>query len=140
MKKQKPIAHTHLRQKLDSALLDFKTTKKMKPLGEFIGQERALDALNFGININKKGYNLYAMGPAGIGKHSLIVTLLKNPVTKLPTPSDWCYIYNFDIPEKPLALELPAGKGIIFQQDMKALVEELGHTIVPVFESDEYRI
>ncbi len=140
MKKRKPLAHTQLRHKLDSALLDFKNTKKIKPLTEFIGQERALDALNFGININKKGYNLYAMGPAGIGKHSLIVTLLNNHVTKLPTPPDWCYLYNFDTPEKPIALKLPAGKGIILQQDMKALVDELAHTIVPVFESDEYRI
>ncbi len=140
MKKYNPLNYRHLRQQLDITQLGFKTTKKIKPLSEFIGQERALSALNFGININKKGYNLYAMGPAGIGKHSLVVTLLKNRVAELPVPPDWCYIYNFDLPEKPLALQLPAGKGAVLQQDMKSLVEELGQTIVTVFESDEYRI
>lgn len=140
MKKPKPLLHTHLRKKLSTNELDFVTTQKIKPLSGFIGQERALDALHFGININKKGYNLYAMGPAGIGKHSLITTLLQDTVTKMPTPSDWCYIYNFDVPEKPLALQLPAGKGSQLQQDMKSLIEELGQTIVFVFESDEYRI
>jgi len=140
MKKLKPLEYQLLRQKLDTTELDFKTTKKIKTLNGFIGQERALDALNFGINIDKKGYNLYAMGPAGIGKHSFITIILKDHVTQLPTPPDWCYIYNFDDPEKPVALQLPAGKGIILQQDMKLLVEELGQTIVSVFESDEYRI
>ncbi|HSW68749.1 MAG TPA: ATP-binding protein [Gammaproteobacteria bacterium] len=138
MKKFKPLEFSLLRQKLDTAQLDFKTTKKIKPLSGFIGQNRALDSLNFGITINKKGYNLYAMGPTGIGKHSLISIILNEHVSHLPVPSDWCYIYNFIDPEKPVTLELPAGKGLIFQQDMKSLIEELGQTIVSVFESDEY--
>lgn len=140
MKKPKALLHTYLRQKLDTTQLDFKTTQKIKPLSGFIGQERALDALNFGINITKKGYNLYAMGPAGIGKHSLINVILNEHVTQLPTPPDWCYIYNFDVPEKPLAVQLPAGKALQLKQDMKSLVAELGQTIVSVFESDEYII
>ncbi len=138
MKKIKPLDHTLLREKLNTDELDFKTTKKIKPLHGFIGQNRALDALNFGITIKKKGYNLYAMGPAGIGKHSLITLVLNEHVAKLPIPPDWCYIYNFDDPEKPIALQLPTGKGIIFQQDMKSLIEELAQTVVSVFESDEY--
>ncbi len=140
MKKPKPLPHSRLRQSLDPSQFEFKTTKKIKPLDEFIGQERALDALHFGVNIPKKGYNLYAMGPAGIGKHSLITTFLGEHAAKCPTPPDWCYIYNFDIPEKPVAIQLPAGKGSQLQEDMKTLIEELGQTIVSVFESDEYRI
>ncbi len=139
MKKIKSIGYNLLRTKLNTATLDFKTTRKITPISGFIGQERALDALTFGINIYKKGYNLYAMGPPGIGKHSLIMLILQDHVAKMPVPSDWCYIYNFDVPEKPLALELPAGKGIVLQQDMKSLIEELSQVIVSVFESDQYR-
>lgn len=140
MKKLKPLVYTQLRQRLDTSQLNFKTTHKIKPLNGFIGQERALNALNFGINIHKKGYNLYAMGPAGIGKTSLINLILKDHATHLPTPPDWCYIYNFDVPEKPIALQLPAGKGSLLLEDMKILIEEVGQSIVSVFESDEYRI
>lgn len=138
MKKIKSLHYSELRQTLDPKALDFKTTKKIKPINEFIGQERALDALKFGITISKKGYNIYAMGPPGIGKHSFITTLLNDHVHRLPTPPDWCYIHNFDVPEKPIALQLPAGKGLVLQQDMKELIDELGQTIISVFESDEY--
>jgi len=139
MKKIKPVGYNLLRKKLDTDQLDFKTTQKITPLSGFIGQERALEALNFGINIHKKGYNLYAMGPPGIGKHSFIMLILDEHITKMPVPPDWCYIYNFDMPEKPIALQLPAGKGLVLQQDMKFLIEELSQVIVSVFESDEYR-
>ncbi len=140
MKKIKSLHYSALRLTLDITQLDFKTTQKIKPINGFIGQERALDALKFGISISKKGYNIYAMGPPGIGKHSFITTLLNDHVNRLPTPPDWCYIYNFDVPEKPIALQLPAGKGLILLQDMKSLIEELGQTIISVFESDEYHI
>jgi len=140
MKKPQPLVYTQLRQKLDTSQLHFKTTQKIKPINEFIGQERAHNALNFGINIHKKGYNLYAMGPAGIGKHSLINLILKDHVARLSTPPDWCYIYNFDVPEKPIALQLPAGKGSQLLEDMKTLIEEVGQSIISVFESDEYKI
>lgn len=139
MKKTNPLNYKLLRQKINPRQLGFNTTAELELLTEFIGQERALEAIYFGIGIKSQGYNLYAMGPSGIGKRSLIRIILENQAKKIKVPSDWCYIHNFETPEKPIALELPPGYGLILQQDMKSLVDELSASIVAVYESDEYR-
>lgn len=139
MKKIKPINYRLLRQSLKPSNLRFKTTEELEPLTKFIGQNRALEALNFAINVTHQGYNIYAMGPSGIGKKSFIELLVNNQAKQLQTPSDWCYIYNFSMPERPLALELPQGMGIELQQDMKSLMGEISVNIISVFESDEFR-
>jgi len=139
MKKPKSLHHRLLRQKLNVRQLNFKTTAELEFLAEFVGQSRALEAVSFGIGIKFEGYNLYAMGPSGIGKRSLIRTVLENEAKKGSTPSDWCYIYNFKNPDKPIALSLPPGIGSVLQHDMKNLIEELSTSILAVFESDEYR-
>ena len=139
MKKPIPLNYIYLRNTLRATDLRFKNTNELKLLDEFVGQERAQCALTFGIGIANQGYNIYAMGSAGIGKRSLVNLILTKNSKKRPTPSDWCYIYNFDNPEKPLALALPPGLGIIFQQDMKLFITELSKTIISVFESEEYQ-
>lgn len=139
MKKIKPLTPKEMRQVLDSAELNFSTTDELTALRGFIGQERALEALNFGIGIKGQGYNLYAMGPSGIGKFSLVNSVLEEHANKQPVPPDYCYIHNFEMPEKPIALELPAGTGFALQQDMKVLIEEMLSSILTVYESDEYR-
>ncbi len=138
MKKPKPLDHTFLRKKLDATQLEFKTTSELKPVNESVGQERALQAILFGIGIQNQGYNLYVMGPSGLGKLSFVTKILDSYAPKSQTPSDWCYIHNFDAPDKPTALELPPGVGIHLQQDMKKLVATLGTRILAVLESDEY--
>src|SRR5579862_2338433 len=139
MKKFKKIHYKFLRKTLNPAELHFKTTDEIKALTDFFGQERALQALHFGIGIKSKGFNIYAMGPMGIGKRSLIQKVLKSYAHTRKTPPDWCYIYNFHHPDKPIALRLPAGYGSIFQHDMQQFTVELGKNILSVFESDEYR-
>lgn len=139
MRKSKSLDYKLLRKKLQVSELDFENTEEIKALTEFVGQERALASLNFGIRVKSYGYNLYAMGPSGIGKRSLVNSVLEEKAAGDPVPSDWCYIYNFEAPEKPIPLELPAGKGIALQQDMKSLIDELATTILTVYESDEYR-
>jgi len=138
MTKIKPLHHQKFRQKLDVSQLPFKNTNETKLLAEFIGQERALEALIFGIGVKGEGYNLYAMGPSGIGKRSLLNPVLKAKAKKSPTPSDWCYVYNFNAPDKPTALRLPAGRGFILQEDMRTFIDELGSNILAIFEGDEY--
>jgi lon-related putative ATP-dependent protease len=133
------LTYKHLRRWLDPKQLKFTTTDDLEPLTEFIGQKRALEALQFGLGIKKPGYNLYAMGPSGIGKRSLIKEILKSQAIKEATPCDWCYIHNFDQSEQPIALSLPAGKGSLLQQDMKIFIEVLTTSLVSLFESDEYR-
>lgn len=139
MTKLKALDHKFLRKKLDSSQLAFKNTNEIKVLTKFIGQERALEAFQFGIGVKNHGYNIYAMGPSGIGKRSLITISLAAIAAKSAIPSDWCYVHNFLMPEKPLTLRLPHGRGFAMQQDMKALVNDIGASILTIFESGTYR-
>lgn len=140
MKKIKPLHYKYFRTKLNPSQLNFKTTDEIKSLAAFVGQERAFNALNFGINIKSHGYNLYAMGPTGIGKRSLVRMVVASHASKQAVPPDWCYIYNFVDPEKPIAIHLPTGLGTKLQQDMKKAIDEMGASIIAVFESDEYSL
>lgn len=139
-KKIKPLSYKLLRAKLKPQKLNFSATKEMKLLPQAIGQKRAIKALDFGVGIESDGYNIFAMGPSGIGKRSLINKILVTNAKKKKTPGDWCYIYNFDVPQKPVAISLPAGLGFVFQQDMKLLVDELAGNMTALLESDEYQI
>lgn len=123
----------------DPDQLPFDTTAELSDLTEIIGQERALEAVRFGINIPNSGYNIYALGPPGIGKHSLVTQLLAEPVQRRSPPSDWCYVNNFDDPRRPHALRLPPGRGRVLRDDMARLIEDLTTVIPAAFESDEYR-
>ncbi|MFZ2314993.1 MAG: ATP-binding protein [Gammaproteobacteria bacterium] len=138
MKKIKSLNYKLLRRKTNPSELSFQAFENLKPLNGFLGQNRAHEALDFGIGIKSKGYNMYAMGPSGIGKYSLITMVLQAQAHKMPTSSDWCYIYNFDDPEKPLPLEFKSGEGYLFQQDMAYFLEELSAIIVTVFESHDF--
>lgn len=138
MKKINSLNYKLLRNKISTKELSFEKFEQLKPLNEFLGQNRAHAALDFGIGIKSKGYNMYAMGPSGIGKYSLITMVLQQQSKNMPTPSDWCYIYNFDDPERPIPLEFKPGEGYIFQQDMFYLIEELSAIIVAVFESHDF--
>ncbi|MDR3492247.1 MAG: ATP-binding protein [Gammaproteobacteria bacterium] len=139
MKKPASLDYKSFRHKLDTTSLGFTTTSDLEPLAEFVGQERALEAINFGIGIKSQGYNLYAMGPSGTGKRSLVRLALEVKAIKQKTPNDWCYIHNFSSPDNPLAISLPAGMGSEFQHDIKLFIEEVSLNIISVFESDEYR-
>lgn len=138
MQKIKTLSYKLLRKKLQTSELGFDSINELKPLKEFLGQKRAREALDFGVGIKNKGYNMYAMGPAGIGKYSLIRTLLNEYAKSMPPASDWCYIYNFVEPEKPVPLAFQAGEGNIFQQEMKQLLDELSANILAVYESNIY--
>lgn len=134
-----PLNPEKLRQRADLKELTFETTDEIVDLTEFVGQSRALKAVHFGINIQSEGYHLYAMGPPGIGKHSIIRTMLLEMASKQQTPSDWCYVYNFEDPQTPLAVELTAGHANTFRKDMETLIEDLMTSIPVMLESDEYR-
>lgn len=118
MSKTKSLDPKLLRLDVKPTQFNFKTTKSLKSLNEFVGQKRAIKALFFGVDIQSPGYNLYAMGPTGLGKRSLINSILREYAKGMPTPPDWCYIHNFADPSQPIALSLPAGMGLKFQKDM----------------------
>lgn len=119
--------------------LDFTTTNDLDVEVEFIGQERAIKALELGITIQRQGYNIFALGPSGTGKHALVRRHVEKRAAAEPPPDDWCYVNNFQQPYIPRALRLPAGTGRELQSDMKRLVEELRTGLSSAFESEEYQ-
>lgn len=117
----------------------FETTAELEPLAESIGQERVLEAIEIGIDIDAEGFNLYAMGSSGLGRHTLIKEALRARADQRPAPGDWCYVANFQDPYRPHTLSLPAGRGGRLRQDMERLVDDLISAIPTAFQGDEYR-
>jgi len=136
--KVKALPLDKLRREVALDQFDFENTADLPELDKVIGQDRAVKAVEFGIGINSPGYHMYALGPSGTGKTSLIQDFLEGKADQQPVPDDWCYVNNFDESDKPQALRLPAGVGCEFRDDMDNLVEELKNEIPQAFESDEY--
>ena len=104
-----------------------------------IGQERAIDAIRFGIDMRQDGYNIYVLGPIGSNRHDLVENLVAEQAKARGAPPDWCYVNNFSNPERPQALRFPAGKGREFREDMRNLIGEMQLAIPAAFEGDDYR-
>jgi len=124
----------------DLSSLGFETSDDLKELEEIAGQDRALEALRFGVGIRHEGYNLFVMGPSGMGKSSATRQYLEQQAAGKKTPDDWCYVNNFEQPQKPKLLRLPAGMGKDLRKDIHELIEDLLSNMPSAFESDEYRI
>jgi predicted ATP-dependent protease len=105
----------------------------------YIGQQRAIEAIRFGIAMRKDGYNIYVLGPIGSNRHGLVNSLVAEEAKARGAPPDWCYVNNFSNPERPQSLRFPAGQGREFQEDMRHLIEELQLAIPAAFEGDDYR-
>ncbi len=127
-----------LRNQCDPQLFKFETTAELSGLTQPIGQQRAVDALEFAANIDSDGYNVYVMGQVGTGRTSISREFLEKRSKREATPSDWCYVYNFAAPHTPKAINLPAGKGAEWQSDMDKVIGELVTQVLAAFESDEY--
>ncbi|MCT9368170.1 AAA family ATPase [Acinetobacter baumannii] len=94
------------------------STKRIKPLNNFLGQDRAKASVEAGISLPYSGYNIFAVGTAGLGKRTMIKRLLQQHAKTMPTPDDWVYVYNFKQARQPIALRFPAGQGTKFQQTL----------------------
>ena len=136
----KPLEPRHLYRHCDAGSLAFETTAELPDLGDVVGQERAMEALRFGVSIRREGFNLYVLGPPGTGKHTVVRAFLERRAAGEPRPTDWCYVNNFDRAHQPTALRLPAGRGSALARDMLRLVESLKSAIPATFESEEYRV
>ena len=136
----KPLSVEKLYNHCDLEIFDFNTTEELEELDEIIGQSRALKAITFGIGIKKEGYNLYAMGKLGSGKHSVVEKFIKSRAKGENQPGDWCYVNNFEDPRKPIYLHLASSKGMQLKKDMTELIEEMQTVIPSLFESEEYRV
>lgn len=135
----KPLKPENLYTPTDPASFKFKTTAELAPLEDIVGQDRAVEAIKFAVGMSGDGYNLFAMGPEGTGKKSLVESILAERAAAQSVPSDWCYVNNFDDPHLPLALQLPPGKGRPLQADMQSLIIDLRTAIPAAFETEDYR-
>jgi len=134
-----PIKPSSLRIETDPRSLGFKSTNELEPIDSLIGQERALGAIRFGSSIDQPGYNLFALGPQGTGRHTAILSYLEGKAADEPAPFDWVYVHNFVTAHKPQAMRLPAGIAIRFKDAMKEMVDDLRVAVPALFQSDEYR-
>ena len=100
----KPLSPESLRWQCSPEQFDFQTTEDLSDLEQFVGQHRALKAIEFGVGMRRDGYNLYLLGPSGMGKLSIVSQFLRQRAVNEPRPSDWCYVNDFGCPEKPIAL------------------------------------
>ena len=126
-----------LRNFCDETCLTFETTADLPPLRAIIGQDRAVQSLEFGLGIRDRGYNIYAAGQAGTGKTSAITAFLHERAASMSPPSDWCYVQNFRDPSQPRVMRLPKGRGRQLQSDMRRLVVEAQRNISQSLESAE---
>jgi lon-related putative ATP-dependent protease len=134
-----PLPPQALRRSPAPLLPKFESTEDVTAASGVIGQDRALEAIELSAGIRHSGYNLFVMGPAGVGRHSVLAQFLEERSKEEPTPTDWVYVHNFRTPHQPNALELPTGRGMELKRRMEALIEELNSSIPSIFESDEYR-
>jgi len=138
MKKVRELSANEVYRRCDLSAYGFRTTEELGICEEFIGQERAVKAIHFGLGMEHRGYNLYLAGPLGVGKTSAIRTILSKVAKTKPAPPDWCFVYNFNNPNEPKAICFPTGMGRVFKKDMEGLLEMLKVDIPKAFESKEY--
>lgn len=117
----------------------FTTTEELPHVREIIGQPRGVRAVEFGIDIDSPGYNIFMLGPPGTGRATAVRQFLERCAKEGEVPHDWVYVYNFKVPHKPRALMLPAGVGLKLRDGMVELVEELQRKIPLVLETEEFR-
>ena len=136
--KRNELTYKDLKKICNTDVFEFETTEELDNVGLVYGQERAVAALQFGLSINSKGYNLYVEGPAGVGKTMYTKEYVSELASKQKTPDDWCYIYNFDNPNEPIAVSLPAGEGKVFAQNMDALIEDVKKYLKRTFNNEDF--
>ena len=133
------LTSDQLYRKCDPSKFDFNTTADLEERLSALGQDRAIHAVELGIHIKSRGYNLFCLGPEGTGKTSLVKRILEKEAKNRKTPDDWAYVYNFDEPYKPTAMSFPAGQAAEFAKDVDELLDELADSLPEIIESEEYK-
>jgi lon-related putative ATP-dependent protease len=134
-----PVDPSKLYKPCDLSDLSFSSTEELEDIDLGVGQERAIEAIKFGIRMPQNGYNIFALAPSGTGKLTSVTQLAEHEAYRQTIPPDWCYVNNFSHPAKPAAIKLEPGRGRIFQADMEQLIDELSVAIPAAFDGDEYR-
>jgi lon-related putative ATP-dependent protease len=131
---------SELRRVVEPATLGFKTTEELDPIAGLIGQDRALKAIQFGANIKSHDYNIFVLGPAASGKTTAVKAHLGAKAAEAQAPPDWVYVYNFENPNQPKALQLPHGRGRALAKGMVSAIDELRSVLPALFEGEDYQV
>lgn len=137
--KPDPLPPESLRRASDPAGFGFRSTAELEPLDILVGQDRALDALSFGIAIEAPGFNVFILGDEGTGRRTAALDLIRKRAASRPAPDDWCYINDFDDPRRPRALALPAGRARQLAADVESIISSLTSELPRVLGSEEYQ-
>jgi lon-related putative ATP-dependent protease len=138
--KPSALSVNDLRARIEPESLPFDNTHSLEDLQErVVGQERAIDAIKFGMGMKERGYNIFIAGPSNAGLTYTAKTFIEQQAKQEPTPPDWCYVYNFKEPDKPKGVEVSPGRGKQLKKDMHEFIETLQAKIPEVFDSDDYR-
>lgn len=135
---EKELTLEQLRNRVDSGSFDFGDTSEIEPLEGPIGQHRALDSIERGLEMEAPGFNIFACGPVGTGRNTTTKSLVGERAQEGDTPPDWCYVYNFDRPDEPISIQLEAGRGCQLAEDMEELIEECKEEIPKAFKGEDY--
>ena len=138
MRNKFELSYKRLKSTCNPNIFKFETTEILEPISAGIGQERGIKALEFGLNVDINGYNLYIEGPNGVGKTMYTKHYLDTISKKKKIPQDWCYIYNFDNPNEPIAVSLTAGQGKEFRDAMDRFIKDIKHDIKETFSNDDF--
>ena len=139
MRKRNELTPKDLKDVCNPNLFKFETTKELVDTNDLIyGQERGIKALEFGTEIDIKGYNLYLEGPSGVGKTMYTKKFLTKKAEKEKVPNDWVYIYNFENPNEPVAVSFPAGQGKVFKSTMESFVKDVRKDLRKTFNNDDF--
>ncbi|HJG97154.1 MAG TPA: AAA family ATPase [Romboutsia timonensis] len=118
--------------------LDFKTTKEITPVKDIIGQNRAVQAIEFGLKMKQKGYNIYVAGASGVGRTRYTYNLIKKNLKSNSNLKDWVYVNNFKNANEPVSLSFKPGEGKVFKKDIEDIIDKLKNEVTKIFNSKEY--
>ena len=138
MKNTNEVSWKKLKYRCNPDIFNFVTTEELERNYDGIGQERGIASLKFGLNVDVNGYNLYLEGPSGVGK----TMYTKNYLTKISkmkkVPQDWCYVYNFENPNEPVAISFSAGQGQEFKDAMDKFIKDIKTEIKSTFNNNDF--
>jgi lon-related putative ATP-dependent protease len=133
------LTAAELRRTVDATSLNFKSTADLEPNTGLIGQDRAIEALDFGMNMHAHDYNIFVLGPPASGKRTAVKSQVIALAHGAALPDDWVYVFDFDEPNRPKALRLPAGRARTFARGMIVALDELRAVVPNVIEGDDYQ-
>ena len=138
MSVDKELKPEQLRWKCGTECFSFSSTDDLPESHTVIGQDRAVEAIEFGMGIDSNGFNIYVMGPSGAGRTSIVKQFVEEKAKSKQVPDDWCYVFNFEETHKPSVLRLPAGKGKLLRDDMDKMLSNVKEDIKQALEREDY--